>query len=394
MESRNIPEFWASALPLWQSDNDDANNNDSRLLCCQIRQETADVKSFFFQPRKPSIFAFLPGQFITLELTIAGEIINRSYTISSAPSQPHVISITVKRKPDGIASNWLHDNLQVGMAVSVLGPMGDFTCVNHSVNHPASKYLFLSGGSGITPLMSMARSFYQLAEATDIAFVHSARTPADIIFKQELDLMASNQPLFQPSYLCAKVDKTPNWRLQPKYITEGFISLENLVLSAPDFLTREVFTCGPAPYMAAVKNMLKQAGFNMQHYHEESFSFDELPPEMQAEASAAEVSAEENNAAIGTVTTNEVSSTFSVELTKSGVTVQCAPDQFVLDAARAAGLRLPSSCSKGLCGTCKSKLVSGQVEMKHGGGIRQREIDQGLFLPCCAKPLSDLVIER
>lgn len=403
MASRNIPEFWASALPLWQSDNAeasnyDANNYDSRLLCCHIRQETADVKSFFFQPRKPSIFAFLPGQFITLELTIAGEIINRSYTISSAPSQPHVISITVKRKPDGIASNWLHDNLQVGMAVSVLGPMGDFTCVNHSVNNsfnrPASKYLFLSGGSGITPLMSMARSFYQLAEAADIAFVHSARTPADIIFKQELDLMASNQPLFQPTYLCAKVDKTPNWRLQPKYITGGFISLENLALSTPDFLTREVFTCGPAPYMAAVRHILKTAGFNMQHYHEESFSFDQLPTEVQAEASAEENTVAISAVAANVVTATEVSSTFSIELTKSGVTVQCAPDQFVLDAARAVGLRLPSSCSKGLCGTCKSKLLSGQVEMKHGGGIRQREIDQGLFLPCCAKPLSDLVIER
>jgi ferredoxin len=123
----------------------------------------------------------------------------------------------------------------------------------------------------------------------------------------------------------------------------------------------------------------------MQHYHEESFTFDELPAEIQAE-----VIHDENTSIAG----NEVSTTFSIQLTKSGVTVQCAPDQFVLDAARSAGLRLPSSCSKGLCGTCKSKLVSGQVEMKHGGGIRQREIDQGLFLPCCAKPLSDLVIER
>jgi ferredoxin len=66
----------------------------------------------------------------------------------------------------------------------------------------------------------------------------------------------------------------------------------------------------------------------------------------------------------------------------------------VLDAGIAAGLRLPSSCRKGLCGTCKTKLISGKVDMKHGGGIRQREIDQGLFLPCCSKPLSDLVMER
>ncbi|MEO6118447.1 MAG: 2Fe-2S iron-sulfur cluster-binding protein, partial [Methylotenera sp.] len=85
---------------------------------------------------------------------------------------------------------------------------------------------------------------------------------------------------------------------------------------------------------------------------------------------------------------------FTIELTKSGTTIQCAPDQFVLDAARAAGLRLASSCSKGLCGTCKSKLISGKVDMKHGGGIRQREIDQGMFLPCCSKPLENLVIEK
>lgn len=375
MESRNTTELWESALPVWQGDKD------NELVCCQIRQETADVKSFFFRPSQPSLFTFLPGQFITLELAIDGEIINRSYTVSSAPSQPHVISITVKRKPEGLVSNWLHDNLQVGMPISVLGPAGEFSCLNH----PAKKYLFLSGGSGITPLMSMARAYYQLAETADVAFVHSARTPADIIFKAELDLMAMNQPLFQTTYICAKVDKNPSWRLQPKSITEGFLTIESLKLSTADFMTREVFTCGPAPYMVAVKNMLSAAGFNMQHYHEESFTFDELPAEIQAEV------IDDENASIAG---NEVSTTFSIQLTKSGVTVQCAPDQFVLDAARSAGLRLPSSCSKGLCGTCKSKLVSGQVEMKHGGGIRQREIDQGLFLPCCAKPLSDLVIER
>ena len=375
MESRNTAQYWQSSPPLWDSDKDNV------LVCCQIRQETADVKSFFFRPRQAGVFTFLPGQFITLELPIGGETINRSYTISSSPTRPHVISITVKRKPDGLVSNWLHDNVQVGMQIPVLGPSGDFTCVNHV----AKQYLFLSGGSGITPLMSMTRSFYELAEDADIVFVHSAKTPADIIFKHELDLIAFNQSHFQPYFICAKVDKKPSWRLQPDFITEGFLTIENLKLSAPDFLEREVFTCGPGPYMAAVRTMLSTAGFDMQHYHEESFAFDELSSEAQAE-----VITKENEA----VTHVKTSTSFSVELTKSGVTVQCAPDQYVLDAARAAGLRLPSSCSKGLCGTCKSKLISGQIDMKHGGGIRQREIDQGMFLPCCTKPLSNLVIDR
>ena len=65
-----------------------------------------------------------------------------------------------------------------------------------------------------------------------------------------------------------------------------------------------------------------------------------------------------------------------------------------MSAARAQGVVLPSSCANGLCGTCKSKLVSGKVDMQHNGGIRQREIDAGQILPCCAKPLGDVVIDR
>ena len=364
--TRNTPTFWDAALPVWDADAD------NMLLCCQIRQETHDVKSFLFQTLKPSVFRFLPGQFITLELEIDGKSINRCYTISSTPTRPHTISITVKRQPNGVVSNWLHDHLKVGSKISVLGAAGEFS----STHHPAKHYLFLSGGSGITPLMAMARAFHDLAEDADIAFIHSARTPNDIIFRQELDLMAFNQPHFRAAYICEKLENEANWTMPT-----GYLNLEILKQVAPDFLKREVFTCGPAPYMAAVRALLTSAGFNMQHYHEESFNFDELPSEIHSDVIAKEQHVENT-------------ATFSVELTKSGVTVACAPNQFVLDAGIAAGLRLPSSCRKGLCGTCKTRLISGKVDMKHGGGIRQREIDQGLFLPCCSKPLSDLVMER
>ena len=361
--TRNTPTFWDATLPIWNADQ--ANI----LECCAIKNETHDVKSFYFKPPKPSLFQFLPGQFITLELEINGESINRCYTISSTPTRPHTLSITVKRQPNGIVSNWLHDNMQVGNQVSVLAAAGDFTCTQHA----AKKYLFLSGGSGITPLMSMSRSFYDLAEDADIAFVHSARTPADIIFAHELQLM-SQQANFRTTFICEKADT--DW-LQPT----GYLSIELLKQSVPDFLQREVFTCGPAPYMAAVRELLKNAGFDMQHYHEESFNFDTLPANQQVTTEVAN----------HTFSTGEK---FDVEFTKSGTHVNCAPDQFVLDAGIAAGMRLPSSCRKGLCGTCKSKLISGKVDMKHGGGIRQREIDQGLFLPCCSKPLTNLVVEK
>jgi ferredoxin-NADP reductase len=366
------PAFWRALGTPWTSDAEET------LVCCQVRQETHDVKSFFFMSREGRTFSFEPGQFITLELEIDGETINRCYTISSAPTRPHTISITVKRVPGGKVSNWLHDTLRVGDAVRVLGPAGEFTCARHA----AGKYLFLSAGSGITPLMSMSRSHHELGEDRDIVFVHSARTPDDIIFARELDLIAANQQHFRTSFVCERHGSRTNW----PGIT-GFLTLPLLRLIAPDFMEREIFTCGPAPYMKAVRAMLEEAGFDRAHYHEESFSFDALPAAEQAAATdGAAVPAQE--------APTDSETKFSVTFAKMRRDIECGGHEHVLDAAKRAGVRLPASCTQGMCGTCKVKLVSGQVDMRHNGGIRQREIDQGMVLLCCSRPLSDLVVDK
>ncbi|NRO95031.1 2Fe-2S iron-sulfur cluster binding domain-containing protein [Paraburkholderia sp. NMBU_R16] len=363
------PAFWSRLGERWTSDDEET------LVCCQVREETHDVKSFFFMSREGRTFVFEPGQFVTLELEIDGETINRCYTISSAPTRPHTISITVKRVPGGKVSNWLHDNLRAGDTVRVLGPAGAFTCARR----PSGKYLFLSAGSGITPLMSMSRTHHELGEDRDIVFLHSARTPDDIIFARELDLIASNHRHFRTAFVCERIGQRSNW----SGVT-GFLTLPLLSLIAPDFMEREIFTCGPAPYMEAVRKMLADAGFDRSRYHEESFSFEEtVAPELDAIAASPAVS---DAAPVG--------ERFAVSFAKSRREIECPADQHVLDAARQAGVRLPSSCTQGMCGTCKVKLVSGQVDMKHNGGIRQREIDQGMVLLCCSKPLTDLVIDK
>ena len=390
MITRNTTAYWeASKAGALASQHD----GELDLVCCEVRRETHGVKSFFFKRENASQFKFSPGQFITLELNIDGEIINRSYTISSPPTRPHTLSITVKRTARGIVSNWLHDNMQVGLKVVAFGPHGEFT----TANIVADKYLFLSAGSGVTPLMSMTRTFHELAENQDVVFVHSARSIADIIFRKELDLIAFNQPNFSTTFICESITGDECSTESKSNVLAGRLSLDTLKGIAPDFNTREIFTCGPTPYMAAVRSMLVEAGFDMSHYHEESFSFDAFPVEIQSDIS--DVSGVAVNEHAVKSSGNEQAHTlnsiqFSVEFTKSETTVNCAPDQFILNAAAAAGVRLPSACSKGVCGTCKSKLISGQVDMKHGGGIRQREIDQGMILICCSKPLSNLVIEK
>ncbi len=394
------PRFWETLPARWNSDTDET------LVCCQVRQETHDVKSFFFRAPSERAFVFEPGQFITLELDIDGEPVNRCYTISSPPTRPHTISITVKRVPGGKVSNWLHDNLHAGAEVRVLGPSGEFTCARH----PARKFLFLSAGSGVTPLMSMSRAHHELGEDSDIVFVHSARTPDDIIFARELDLIASNQAHFRTAFVCERLGARTNW----PGVT-GFLTLPLLKLIAPDFLEREIFTCGPAPYMQAVRNLLDEGGFDRRHYHEESFSFGAVS-EVAAPLTIAHVA--EAAPSVGASTTvpvaaggfheadkealaltpppvpDETETRFKVSFAKSNREIECGSAQHVLDAAKKAGVRLPASCTQGMCGTCKVKLVSGEVAMKHAGGIRQREIDQGMVLLCCSKPLTDLVVDK
>ncbi|WP_322070297.1 hybrid-cluster NAD(P)-dependent oxidoreductase [Paraburkholderia bannensis] len=362
------PAFWGALPEKWTSDVEET------LECCHVRQETHDVKSFFLRSPQGRTFSFEPGQFITLELEIDGETVNRCYTISSSPARPHTLSITVKRVPGGKVSNWLHDNLMPGAMIRVLGPAGEFTCARHA----APKYLFLSAGSGITPLMSMSRAYHDLAEDRDIVFVHSARTPDDVIFARELELIAASHSSFRTSFVCERVGARTHWSG-----VMGFLTLPLLKLIAPDFMEREIFTCGPAPYMKAVRDLLDEAGFARERYHEESFSFETLAADGAPLSAPADTTPASTEAA-----------TFKVTFAKSHREIHCGEHQHVLAAAREAGVRLPASCTQGMCGTCKVKLVSGQVEMKHNGGIRQREIDQGMVLLCCSTPRSDLVVDK
>jgi ferredoxin-NADP reductase len=341
---------------------------DPALICRAVRRETHDVRTFVFAPRTGDYVAFEAGQFLTFAFPVDGKIIERCYTIASPPTRPGVVSITVKRVPGGPVSNWLHDHMKPGMVVNAIGPNGIFTLPEG----PAPKLLLLSGGSGITPVMSMLRTLYDRAEEADLVFAHSARTGDDVIFQDELGLMARHMPGLRLAYISETAHWRDRWAGFRGRLDRGII--EHL---APDLAQRRVLTCGPAGYMAAVRGLLGEMSFDMSRYHQESFDLSAPLPAVEVE----------------TVIAGE-SAGFRVQFSSSGKEAVCDARTTVLAAARAMDLMIPASCEKGVCGTCKSKLVSGEVEMTHGGGIRPREIAMGLFLPCCARPKTDLVVER
>lgn len=152
-----------------------------------IIDETPDVKTFRFRSDNQTWFRYKPGQFITLELPVEGGSLLRTYTLSSSPSRPFSIAVTAKLQADSIGTRWMFDHLKVGDLVKAYGPAGTFSLHNY----PSAKYLFISAGSGITPMMSMLRWLNDCSPQTDIAFVNSARRPEEIIFRKELELLGT-----------------------------------------------------------------------------------------------------------------------------------------------------------------------------------------------------------
>jgi glycine betaine catabolism B len=350
--------------PVWDCEEDD------RLICRAIYPETHDIKTFVFTPAEPRQFNFAPGQFLTFDFPIEGNSINRCYTIASSPTRPFSAAITVKRLPGGVVSNWLHDELKVGDVVRAVGPMGEFS----TWAHPWGKRLFLSGGVGATPLISHVRRDFDMGEDPDTLFLHFARTPKDIVFRQELELMSFRRENLGVVHVVERTDDERFWSG-----LRGRFSPQLMAAVADDFMEREIFCCGPSGFMGAARSFLQSAGFDMRRYHEESFDFGALTP---AEQEAAPPPPDESL------------KTWGITFARSDRTIMCDESTTILAAARLAGMRLPASCTKGLCGTCKSKKVEGVVEMNHAGGIRQREIDAGMVLLCCSRPRSNVVVDR
>ena len=348
---------------------DKPGKDDEPLECAMVVPETSDTATFTFRAPSGAWFDYQPGQFVTLDLPVPGGNVQRTYTISSSPSRPLSISVTVKAQPGSTGGRWMLDHLRPGMQLKAYGPAGIFSFVRHE----APKYLFISAGSGVTPLMSMTTWAWDSGEMPDIVFVHAARSPSDIIFRQRLEGMADRVPGLQLRFSVEESDPFRTW-----HGYRGRLNQIMLGLMAPDYLEREVFCCGPEPFMQAVRDMLVALGFDMEHYHQDSFG---APVRNEADAPViTDVIPDEDARA-------------EITFASSGVTAKCHETDTVLAVAKANGLNIPSGCTFGLCGTCKIRKTSGEVHMVHNGGISDEDIEEGYILACCSHPIGAISVE-
>lgn len=314
-------------------------------------EETHDVTSWRLAPQTGALPPVLAGQCITIHTDMDGAAHARAYTLSSSPHDPFW-QITVKGV--GRVSHHLRQTLRVGDSLTVDGPFGEFYLTAEGAMPP----LLLSAGSGITPMWAMARDLLARDPAADIRFIHSARSPQDLIFAEPLQALAEAHSGLRVAHVLEQAPATHPW--------QGRLDAAMLRELAPDLLTREVYLCGPAPYMAAVVTLLRELGLPDAQLHQESFGLPEAAP----------ASAEEH---------------FWLTLAKQGKRVKILPGQTLLAAVEAAGGSMPFACRAGVCGACRC-TVEGEVERQSVVTLSAADIEAGVVLACACLAKGDIEI--
>lgn len=381
-------------------------SGDILCRCSRIVNETPDVKTFYLVAEPAMLFSYQPGQFVNIEVEIDGKPVIRPYSISSSPSRPYHLSLTVKRldspsdnsdAPPGLVSNWLHNHFQVGDRLKIVGgPVGQFTCLPEL----PSKMLFISAGSGITPMMSMSRWALDTLANCDIAFLHSARTVDDIVFRTELETLASQMPNF---HLSVTLTRQPTGQAWMGFT--GRISKSLLHLVAPDLLERIIYVCGPEPFMNNIKSILESINFPMQNYREESFGGKKMvAPKTQPVAektlvlSALSKNGHSSNSnghlpdVLNPTVVDDVAP--SVNFAKSDCEVVADGATSILELAEQEGIDIRHACRVGACGACKVLVRQGSVRYdSQPAALSEADHKAGYALACVAYPASKLVVE-
>jgi ferredoxin-NADP reductase len=288
-----------------------------------VEDETHDVKTFVLEPNA-RFGKFVPGAYVSIHVTVEGQRLQRSYSLSSAPAANGRIALTVKRVPGGVVSNHLHDAIAPGDVLELGAPGGQF------VLRPTNDgILMLSAGSGITPVMSMLRHLVQEGSTADVTFVHFARTPADLVFKDELERIATQFPNVKLVF-CVEEAKDAWHGLR------GRIDGTLLEKVAPDFRASDTYLCGPSGFMQAVMQTFERADADLSRLRFERFT-NEFDASLFLEHSQ------------------------TIRFTRSGVEALSNRPLTILQEAEAKGLRVETGCRAGTCGTCRCKKRRGVV---------------------------------
>jgi 3-ketosteroid 9alpha-monooxygenase subunit B len=306
------------------------------IRVAEVIAETADAHSLVLAipPRLAAEFAYRPGQYLTVRVPAGSGVVARCYSLSSSPDTDTLLKITVTRVRDGRASNWICDHVRPGSTLDLAPPAGSFT--------PASlddDLLLLAGGSGITPVLAIIKSVLARGRGR-LALIYANRDPASVIFAGELTALSGDR-LTVTHWLDSE---------------RGAPTPDALAAALSPYAGRDVYVCGPEPFVAVAQKALRQAGLAGE-IHVERFELDD----------AAGIDA-------------------TAEVTLDGRThrLPWPAGRRLLDVIIGAGLNPPFSCRQGECGACALRLLSGEVELVHNEVLEEEDFAEGYILACQA----------
>jgi ferredoxin-NADP reductase len=333
-----LPDDYLHLLnPLWSA-------RELRGKVVEVIPETATAATLVIQPGWGWSPDYRAGQYIGIGIQLEGRWHWRSYSLTSVPTQEDgTISITVKAMPEGFLSRHLVDGLPPGTVVRLNAPQGDFFLPDP----PPDKILFLTAGSGLTPVMGMLRMLQRRQSMSDVVLVHSAPSEQDVLFRRELHAMA---------------EQNPSLRLHEQLTDSmGMLGLDQLSGVCADWPERETWACGPPALLDAAEQMWKRNHLTGR-LHVERFS-------VQLDGAGGEG---------GTVTFGS-----------SGRTAEVDGATTLLEAGEAAGLQLPFGCRMGICQSCVVPLVAGSVRDLRSGAVH---VEGDRIQTCISAAAGDCVL--
>ena len=328
-----------------------------------VVRETHDASSFVLEvpDELEETFRYRPGQFCTFRVHVDGDEQLRSYSMSSAPETDDDLTVTVKRVAGGLVSNWFLDRLGVGDVVELTKPAGVFCA--RDTERPV---LAFCGGSGITPVMSLAKHVLATTRRS-VRLLYANRDRDSVIFEAGLGALGDAHP----------------GRLAVRHHFDsgsGFLTSDDVGdFAGADAGGADCYICGPGPFMDLVEGVLLELGVPPEHIFLERFLVEQQEKEDAAVAPA--------DAAGAAGLPDEV----TVILGAKKVAVKYQPGDTVLETARRGGLRPPFSCESGNCATCMAFLKEGSVTMRANNALTPEEVEEGWILTCQSLPTGDTV---
>jgi len=367
----------------------------STLTVSEVRRLTTDsVEVTFAVPEElQEDFDYAPGQYVALRTELDGQEIRRSYSICTEPTRGE-IRVAIKRDIGGLFSNWANESLQPGDQMEVMNPSGAFiskTAIT-SMNNPATlaeeavslrsdvHLVAFAAGSGITPIMAIARSVLAASQDSTFDLVYANRSAGDVMFAEELGDLKDRYPARLAVHHVLSREQRINPLLTGRIDEEKLSDLLDKVLRVED--TDEWFLCGPFELVQMARDSLAARGVAEDKVRFELFTTGrpDRPEGQQGRKVAADPEGDN----------------VQIEFTLDGLTGQiaspAASGETVLNAALRARPDVPFACAGGVCGTCRAKVVSGDFQMEENFALESDEVKAGYILTCQTRPTSKQLV--